>query len=129
MSSKTVIIKAAATGLGKSSLSQYNPITGRTTIVQQPLTQWEIFEFNSQLANERQKLYAAIKPMLAKGGFEFEPSLWKWEVRQPDQYRLEYWVTITFLDPYGDYTKDEFMGFIRQTGILNYDFKIVKPWG
>ncbi len=127
--SRTVVIKALATGLGRARVSVVNPLTGAVTETYSPLTKWDIFNFNTTLSQSREDLYDAIKPMLARGGFTFDPSLWKWEVRQPNQYQLEYWVTITFTDPYSDYTKDEFMGFIKQTGILNYDFKIIKPWG
>lgn len=127
--SRTVVIQALATGLGKMQVSKFDPITGNTVSTNEPLTQADIWKFHTTLANQRQELYEAIKPMLAKGGFEFAPQLWKWEVKQPNRFQLQYWVTITFLDPYNDYSKDEFMGFIKQTGILNFDFKIIKPWG
>lgn len=116
-------------GLNSVSSERLNPFTGRMEKVPgAPLTAAAISEFQTYgLVKTKNEYYQAIKPMLAKGGFIFDSSLWKWEFIKVSPQKLTLWVTITFVDdlPEG---KTLFMDAIKQTGIMDYDFVIVKPY-
>ena len=127
---KTFVIKSFANSIRTGFGASTDPVTGRITYdkSQRPLTATEIYEYKKLLPSLKNELYVAIKPMLYKGGFGFDSSLWKWEWRQPDAYQYELWVTITFADDTGG-GKELFMKDFAATGIMKYDFEIIKQYG
>lgn len=124
---KTFVIKSLANGLGRSITTRFNPLTGKTEVIKTPLTAWEIWQYKTNIQNHKNELYKAIKPMLERGNFIFDPTLWQWEIEQPNPFQINLWVTITFTDDTGE-GKAAFMADLKKTGIMNYDFKIIKPY-
>lgn len=118
---KTFVIRLLANAMYVKTFGGNNP-TAKV-----PLKANDIQEFKDSLQETKELLYSEIKPMLKKGGWIFDPTLWKWEFQQPDIYTINLWVTITFLGYDGE-PKDIFMYDINRTGILSYDHTILKNY-
>ena len=125
---KTVIMDFLANGLNAGSFGSLNTSTGQTTYSRRPLTATDISNYKADVPEIKQEFYSIVKGWLAKGGFDFDPSLWSWYYRQPDQYRFQLWGRITWTD-YDDIGATAFMHYIKLTGFLNVSYKIVKPYG
>lgn len=124
---KTVVLKILACGLNSGINTSYNPVTKQQTTVRYALTAKDKTEFLNEFPNIKDKFYTKFKPMLAKGLWEFDPALWKWNFEYPNKYQINLWVTVTFTGD-GSETKTEFMHYIKLTGIFNYDAEIIKDY-
>lgn len=81
---KTFVIKSAAAGIGSGQVQTVQTSGGvivpgsRIETVRLPITQEDIQRFKNEVPVLKQKFYKAFKPMLERGGFIFDPTLWKW---------------------------------------------------
>lgn len=92
-----------------------------------PLSYDDIDHFNAEVPGVKEDFYNWIKPRLKFGGFVFDPSTWNWIIQRPSAYQIDLWVQITWLDS-DNIGKNNFMHYIKETGIMAYNPIIVKPY-
>lgn len=115
--SKTVIIDHLANNLASA---QFNG-------VKRPLSADEVLNYMNEADEIKNEFYGFVKPMLSKGGFLFDRSLWQWFYTRPNAYNVQMWARLTWTDGNNE-GSDTFMNYIKQTGLLDHTHKIVKSY-
>lgn len=91
-----------------------------------PLNAQDYTDFSNAIPSAKESTYQWFRQMLPRGGFEFDPTLWKWTTTG-DAYSLNLWVEITWIDD-GNIGKEAFLSYIKKTRVFDYNCIVVKPY-
>lgn len=116
--SKTVVIYLYVAGIG----------VARPAGSVKQLTAGQIAMFQSSIPMYKAQAETLLVPKLRAAGFMVDPSLWKWKVSKPWPDHLYLELILTFVDGNNE-GKTAFMQRIANTGILNMESEIIKPYG
>jgi len=115
---KTFIVKILVTSIAKGY------INGKIQqILASDVNRWKA----GWLPGIKSEYYRIVKPMLEKAGWVFDPNLWQWSLNLPDYYTMDVWATIAFTGD-GSESKEQFMKYVNDTGLLQYDHVVIKPY-
>lgn len=119
---KTVITKSLVNNLQRAHTTP----NSNGVFVPIPLIASDYVNFNNEIPSYKQEAYDWFRKTLPRGGFSFDPSLWRWYTTG-DAYKLSLWVEITWTDD-DNVGKAQFMQYMKQTRIFDYNSQIIKPY-